>query len=125
MRRGVYQLLVELHPRDFRVRFGEEMLAICDEAGAPLWLITDGVKSLAWQRRGMVPVVALTALAWFPLTWLITPAAFSEPTRTPLAPLDLYLLAAVATVLVSAATALLALTWRRIRRHPARRRYHA
>ncbi len=51
MTRFLYQCLIRLHPREFRERFGDEMLCIFDEAfphGGSLF-VADGFASLARQ----------------------------------------------------------------------------
>lgn len=51
MSRFIYRLLICLHPRAFRERFGEEMLCVFDEAGRPgrRAYLHDGCSSLARQ----------------------------------------------------------------------------
>jgi hypothetical protein len=51
MSRFIYRLLICLHPRAFRERFGEEMLYVFDEAGRPgsRAYLHDGCSSLARQ----------------------------------------------------------------------------
>jgi hypothetical protein len=49
---GLYQLLIRLHPKTFRERFGSEMLCTFEEAGqteGPVRLIADGVLSMLRQ----------------------------------------------------------------------------
>jgi Beta-lactamase len=66
--RVVYQCVVKLHPRIFRVQFGEEMMWIFEEAAAthgPLRLLGDGVISLIrqWILRPRPSSVALAETA--------------------------------------------------------------
>jgi hypothetical protein len=51
MIRVVYRLLICLHPRAFRERFGDEMLSVFDEGGQPggAAYVLDGCSSLARQ----------------------------------------------------------------------------
>lgn len=53
--RSFYQLIIESHPRDFRVRFGDEMMSIFEEqqrSQSTAELIVDGLLSLIrhWLR---------------------------------------------------------------------------
>ena len=61
--RILYAFLLRLHPRQFRERFGEEMMAIFDEARS-FWLLGDAVLSLMRQwalRPQQQAVLASTA----------------------------------------------------------------
>lgn len=49
MLRSLYIQLLRLHPAAFRRRYGDEMLAIFDEAGQPAPLLADAALSLARQ----------------------------------------------------------------------------
>lgn len=49
MIRRLYILLLRLHPRSFRQRFGDEMLGIFDDSPQKSSLMTDGLASLARQ----------------------------------------------------------------------------
>jgi hypothetical protein len=54
MIRALYSLITRLHPRQFRDRFGDEMMATFDEAlnhGSGIHLVLDGLLSLARQWR--------------------------------------------------------------------------
>lgn len=46
--RHLYRLLIQLHPPEFRQRFGEEIMCDFDEAGGlhPWTMIGDGITSL-------------------------------------------------------------------------------
>jgi len=65
MTRQLYTLLLRLHPRAFRDRFGEEMLAIYDQSAQKLSVLGDGLVSLFRQRtlRGSEPALSRTATA--------------------------------------------------------------
>ncbi len=57
MMRRLYILLLRLHPRAFRQRFGDEMLGIFDESAEKVPLMTDGIASLfrQWAFRRHEP----------------------------------------------------------------------
>jgi Ca2+-binding EF-hand superfamily protein len=63
--RGVYILLLRLHPRKFRQRFGDEMLGIFEESSEKAVLMVDGVASLfrQWTMRDHTVAFSPTATA--------------------------------------------------------------
>lgn len=126
MKRRLYRGLIGLHPREFRERFGDEMLAVFEQAGETTALLVDACWSVLRQRvlRGGLwrigPMVVLTVVPWLSLTWALAPVPTRRP--HPVALADLYLIAGVVAVLTAALTTVFALTWHRIRR-PGRRKH--
>jgi Ca2+-binding EF-hand superfamily protein len=58
--RWFYILLLRMHPRSFRQRFGDEMLGIFDQSGEKVSLMADGFLSLARQRTLRQPSFAFS-----------------------------------------------------------------
>lgn len=58
--RWFYIFLLRLHPRAFRQRFGDEMLAIFDQSSEKVSLIADGLLSLVRQRALRRPSFAFS-----------------------------------------------------------------
>jgi len=58
--RWIYILLLRLHPRPFRQRFGDEMLGIFDQSSEKISLMADGFLSLLRQRTLRQPSFAFS-----------------------------------------------------------------
>lgn len=75
MRRFLYRVLIALHPRRFRERFGDEMMCVFDEAGPDraVRLFADGglsllrqwlLRSNLWKMATGAAISALILCAW-------------------------------------------------------------
>ena len=72
----LYRLVIQLHPKAFRERFGSEMLCIFEEAGqteGPVRLIADGVLSMLrqWSVTSRATLSALRVAEELPISRLL------------------------------------------------------